>query len=507
VNVDQFYGIEIENFPCEVARVSLWLMDHLMNRQATAELGQYYIRLPLTQSATIVHGNALRIDWETIVSKDDLAYIISNPPYKGYKYRKDWQKEDMRLILPQTQNLDYVAAWYKKAADMMSGTVIRTGFVSTNSITQGEQVALLWKPLIERSIHIDFAYRTFKWRNEAKGKAAVHCVIIGFSFSTTMPKYIFDGKSKNVALRINPYLVDAPDIFIERRNQPLCKSPNMVAGNKPVDYNHLKIEAEDYKEFVKNDPLSKKHIRRMIGAEEFINNQKRYCLWLVGVAPEELRKMPEVMKRISACRDARLKSIDAGAKKLADTPTLFRETMNPNKYLVIPAVSSERRKYIPIGYFFKDTIPVMGLLIIPDATLYHFGVLTSGVHMAWTRAVCGRLRTDYRYSKDIVYNNFPWADATDEQKENIAKLAQNVLYARDMFPDSSLADLYDPLTMPPELLKAHQALDRSVMKLYRFKTDIAEAEIVARLMEMYQKLTTPQTLIPEPQPKKVRKRT
>jgi len=501
VNVEQFYGIEIEDFPCQVAMVGMWLVDHQMNIRVSEQFGQYYARLPLTQRATIVHANALKIDWENIVPKNKLSYIISNPPYSGARMMTPRQKHDIHHVFGKIKNvgnLDYVTAWFKKAADMMSGTKIRTAFVSTNSITQGEQVSLLWKPLMERSVHVDFAYRTFKWWNEAKGKAAVHCVIIGFSFIDTAHKYIFDGETKTSVSLINSYLVDAPDIFIESRSKPLCDVPEMVFGSMPNDGGHLIIEADDYKGFLRSEPNAKKYIRRFVGSVEYINSLPRYCLWLVDATPAELQSMPVVLQRIEHVRDIRSKSRAEGTRKKAKTSALFYQISQPkSKYILVPRVSSERRGYIPIGFMSPKIIASDATLTISNATLYHFGILTSSVHNAWMRTIGGRLRTDYRYSKDIVYNNFPWADATDGQKSTIEKLAQAVLDARAQFPNSSLADLYDPLTMPKELLKAHQTLDRAVMKLYKFKSNMSESDIVAKLMEMYQKLTTPPTFIPK----------
>ncbi|MCL2120318.1 MAG: hypothetical protein FWH27_18025, partial [Planctomycetaceae bacterium] len=498
VSVDQFYGIEIEDFPCEVARVGMWLVDHQMNLLVAEQFGQYYVRLPLTQSATIVHGNALRIDWESIVPKEYLSFIMGNPPYVGYSFQKTQQKEDILSVyldangkpLKTAGKIDYVAAWYYKASKMMVGTRIRTAFVSTNSITQGEQVAAVWKPLFELfDTHIDFAYQRFKWTNEAKGKAAVHCVIIGFSTEHDRDKVIYEGEEKVVAKNISPYLVAGPNILIESRKKPLCDVPEMSIGNRPADGGHLIIEGNEYAQFVEQEPGAKPYIRQLVGAEDYINNIKRYCLWLVDVAPSEIRKMPKIMERIQLCKLDRLNSRDEGRRKLADSPALFREAFNPEKFLLIPRVSSEKRRYIPFGFLDKNFIPHDTALMIPYATLYHFGVLTSSVHMAWMRQICGRLEIDYRYSKDIVYNNFPWPEATDAQKANIEILAQGVLDARAKFPGSSLADLYDPLTMPPELLKAHQALDHAVMKLYGFGKDATEAGIVAKLMVRYQELT------------------
>jgi len=500
VNVDQFYGIEIEEWPCQIARTGMWLMDHLMNLEATAIFERYEYRLPLKQSATIVHANAHRIDWETIVPKNQLSYILGNPPFVGSKMMSERQRDDLISQFidtkgTQTKNagvLDYVAAWYYQASKYIQGTKIRVAFVSTNSITQGEQVSAVWKPLFEMfGIHIDFAYRTFKWDNEAKGKAAVHCVIIGFSTVGSSQKVIFDGECKTTAKNINPYLVDAPDVFIESRTMPICDVPQIGIGNKPIDDGNYLFTDEEKKEFLKIEPQAKKWFRPWIGSHEFINGYTRYCLWLGDCPPSELKQMPEAMKRVTAVRQFRLKSSSESTRKLADTPTRFHvENMPKVNYVVVPETSSERRAYVPIGFLSPKVLCSNAVKIIPYATLYHFGILTSSVHMAWMRAVCGRLKSDYRYSKDIVYNSFPWPNATDKQKAEIERLAQSVLDARAKFPDSSLADLYDPLTMPRELLRAHQSLDRAVMKLYGFAKDMSEPEIVAKLMDKYQALTT-----------------
>ena len=403
------------------------------------------------------------MDWESVVTKQELSYILGNPPFLGYSNQNEEQKADILSVyvdlngkpLNTAGKIDYVAAWYYKAAKYLQGTSIRAAFVSTNSIMQGEQVAAVWKPLFDMfGIRIDFGYRTFKWSNEAKGKAAVHCVIVGFSAGRGGEKVIFDGEEKITAKNINPYLVDAQDAFIDSRKKPLCGVPEMITGNRPADGGHLIIEDKDFEDFIKADPLSEKYIRRFMGSVEFINNKKRWCLWLVGVSPEDLRRMPEVMKRIAACKKDRENAPDEGRRKLANTPMLFRETNTPDNYIAIPSVSSEKRRYIPIGFMDRDTIASNLVHIIPNATLYHFGVLTSNVHMAWVRAICGRLKSDYRYSKEIVYNNFPWVDATDAQKIVIEKLAQAVLDTRLLFPDNSLAALYDPLTMPPNLFIA-----------------------------------------------------
>lgn len=496
VSVEQFYGIEYEDFPCQIAQVGMWLIDHQMNLRASEQFGQYYARLPLTQSATIVRGNALRIDWESIVPKQELSYILGNPPFVGSKMMTDEQRDDMaKAIIDEKGNLpkgagilDYVAAWYFKTAKILAGTQIRAAFVSTNSITQGEQVAAVWKPLFEMfGINIYFAYRTFKWGNEAKGKAAVHCVVIGFSTGYKGEKFIYDGEYKTAAKHINPYLIDAPAIFVESRGKPLCNVPQIGIGNKPIDGGNYLFTEEEKDEFLRKEPKAAKWFRPWIGSDEFINGYRRYCLWLGDCSPAELRQMPEAMKRVEAVKQFRLASKSAPTQKIADTPRRFHvENMPTTNYIVVPEVSSERRRYIPIGFVTPDILPSNLLKVIPNATLYHFGILTSNVHMAWVRTVCGRLKSDYRYSKDIVYNNFPWPDATDAQKLEIEKLAQTVLDARALFPDSSLADLYDPLTMPPELLKAHRELDRAVMKLYGFSVkETTEAECVARLMQRY----------------------
>ena len=373
----------------------------------------------------------------------------------------------------------------------MLGTNIRAALVSTNSITQGEQVAFIWKPLKELfKIHIDFAYRTFRWDSEASDKAHVHCVIVGFSNVLNTKKFIFDNDKKKEAQIINPYLIDAPEIFVESCKKPLCDVPEMITGNRPADGGNLIIEEKDYADFIAKEPAAKQYIKRLIGAAEFINNKERWCLWLVDVSPAELRKMPLVMQRIQACKEDRENAPDPGRRKLAETPHLFREQLNPETCIIIPVVSSERRRYVPMAYLGNDVICTDRIKFLPNANLYHFGILESNVHMAWMRVVCGRLESRYNYSKDIVYNNFPWPEVSDEQREKIAATAQAILDARALYPDSSLADLYDELTMPPELRKAHQQNDRAVMAAYGFPITMTESECVARLFELYQKLTT-----------------
>ena len=436
-------------------------------------------------------------------------YRKSAPPFMGYSVQSKEQKRDMLNVYVDEKGkpyntagkIDYVSGWYFKACQFMQNTEIRTAFVSTNSITQGEQVAGVWKPLYERfGAHIDFAYRTFKWDNRIENKdgkkektdkymAAVHVVIVGFSIAeNNAVKRIFENGEEIIANIINPYLIDAPVVFVDNRSVPICDVPKMTTGNRPADGGHLIIEKEDYDDFIKREPNAQKFIKKLTGSAEFINNKDRYCLWLVGIAPSELRKMPLVMERIELCKQDRLNGAD-DRKKLAETPYLFRETQNPESYIIVPATSSEKRSYIPLGFLGSETIPTNSAVIIPNATLYHFGVLTSSVHMAWVRTVCGRLKSDYRYSKDIVYNNFPWCTPTAEQKAKIEQTAQGILDARAQFPDSSLADLYDELTMPPALRTAHRDNDKAVMQAYGFKPTMTEQEIVAELMKMYQEMT------------------
>ena len=484
--------------PIKVSINALWISEAQMLTETEHIIHQDIDFLPLRSYTNIHEGNALRIDWETVVPKAHLNYIIGNPPFVGYSLQNKEQKDDILSVFVDIDGkpfktagkIDYVAGWYYKASELMQHTNIRAALVSTNSITQGEQVAAIWKPLKELfGIHIDFAHRTFRWDSEASLKAHVHCVIVGFS-NVNVPKVIYDNDKQKIADNINAYLIDAPDVYIESRKHPLYDVPEMVTGNRPADGGHLIIEAEDYDDFIKQEPSSQKYIKKLLGAAEFINNKERWCLWLVDASPSELRNMPLVLKRIQACKEDRENAPDEGRRKLALTPHLFREQLNPETYIIVPSVSSERRRYVPMGLLTKDTIPTNLVLIIPDATLYHFGILESNVHMAWMRAVCGRLKSDYRYSKDVVYNNFPWPTPTDEQKTKIEQTAQAILDARALYPDSSLADLYDELTMPVELRRAHQDNDRAVMAAYGFpiKT-MTESQCVAELFKLYQELT------------------
>ena len=494
VSITQFYGIEINDFAVSVAKTALWIAESQMLEETEKILTQHLEFLPLTTNAFIHEGNALQMDWKEIVPVQRLSYIMGNPPFVGARMMNPEQKKDLNQVFPgwkNAGNLDYVSCWYKKSADLMKGTEIRTGLVSTNSVTQGESVANLWKPLFDNGVHIDFAHRTFRWDSEANIKAHVHCVIVGFSYAPNSElRIIYSGGQPKVAKNINAYLVDADDVFVESRNKPICDVPEIGIGNKPIDGGNYLFTKEEMLDFIKKEPASKKYFKPWYGSYEFINRSPRYCLWLGECPPNELRKMPECLKRVEAVRNFRLASKSAGTVKLAEKPTHFHvENMPKSTYVVIPEVSSEKRKYIPMGFMTPDILCSNLVKIIPNATLYHLGILTSNVHMAWVRAVCGRLKSDYRYSKDVVYNNFPWPNPTEEQKAKIEQTAQAILDARALYPDSSLADLYDELTMPPELRKAHQNNDRAVMQAYGMPVrGTTESSCVAQLMEMYQKL-------------------
>ena len=521
VSIEQFYGIEILEFPCEVARTGMWLVEHLMNREVGEWFGRAYADLPLKRSAHIYYDNALRLDWKDLLKDDKeyseelkFDYIIGNPPYVGKKEQKTYQKDDMLYVFgsdwKNVGNLDYVTAWYKKAFDLMKQwNTLQAAFVSTNSITQGEQVADIWKPLFKEGMQFNFAYRTFKWSNEGRGKAAVHCVIIGFSHNNIITqKKIFENKWINVN-NISPYLVDSDNIIIEGRKKPICDIPEIVTGNQATDGGYLVISKDEYDEYIKNEPAAKQFLLKFYNGQGFINGDYQYCLWLVDAKPSDLARMPKTLKRIEAVKQYRLSSPKAATRKLAEIPSLFTEIRQPKgNYIVIPKVSSETRKYIPLGFLSPDVICNNTIKFVPDASLYHFGILTSSVHMMWMRVVAGRLEMRYQYSNDIVYNNFPWPDLNgntgigsakikknetteDYRKRVIAKIslcADEILKIRDRYPDSSLAQLYHPLTMPADLLKAHKALDKAVMELYGYNADMREPEIVADLMARYQKL-------------------
>lgn len=495
VSISQFYGIEINDFAVTVAKTALWIAESQMMKETEKILLVPLEFLPLKTNAFIVEGNALRVDWESVVPKSKLNYIMGNPPFVGARLMGKEQKADVNTIFPgwkNAGNLDYVCCWYKKASDMMQGTSVRSALVSTNSVAQGESVANLWKPLFDAGVHIDFAYRTFRWDSEAKIKAHVHCVIIGFSVAaSSTPKKLFDGDRYQVANNINGYLLDGENVFVESRSKPICNVPEIGIGNKPIDGGFYLFEKEEMEDFIKKEPSSKKYFRPWYGSREFINQKPRYCLWLGECTPAELKAMPHCMERVKAVREYRLASPSAGTVKLADKPTRFHvENMPKGHYVVIPEVSSEKRRYIPIGYLDDSKLCSNKLRLVPRATLFIFGVLESNVHMAWMRCVCGRLKSDYDYSIKIVYNNFPWPAPTEQQKAKIEQTAQAILDARALYPDSSLADLYDDLTMPPELRKAHQANDRAVMDAYGFIKGTAartsESACVAELMKLYQ---------------------
>ena len=496
VSIQQFYGIEINDFAVTVATTALWISEAQMLTETEHIIHQDIDFLPLRSYTNIHEGNALRIDWETVVPKAHLNYIIGNPPFVGARLMNEKQKQDVIDIFgancKNVGNMDYVCCWYKKAAELMQvAPQARTALVSTNSICQGEQVANLWHKLFDDGIRINFAYRTFRWDSEASLKAHVHCVIVGFSYQKVKPCFIYDGDRKIEAANINAYLIDGPDVFIIGRPKPLCCIPEIGIGNLPIDGGNYLFTKEQMNEFIKIEPKSVSYFKLWYGSEEFIHRKPRYCLWLGDCSPAELRQMPNCLKRIEAVRLFRKESKRAATNKLADTPTHFStENMPQGNYIIVPKVSSERRRYIPMGFMSPDAFASDLVFIIPDATLYHFGVLVSNVHMAWMRAVCGRLKSDYRYSKDVVYNNFPWPTPTDEQKAKIEQTAQAILDARALYPDSSLADLYDELTMPVELRRAHQDNDRAVMAAYGFpiKT-MTESQCVAELFKLYQELT------------------
>ncbi|MCG2792269.1 MAG: class I SAM-dependent DNA methyltransferase [Weeksellaceae bacterium] len=501
LDVDQFNGIEYEEFAARIAEVAMWLIDHQMNMLISNEFGQYFVRLPLKKSAKIVHADALETDWETVISKNELSYIIGNPPFIGSKIMKQNQRNQIVKEFGSSAGggtLDYVTGWYIKAAKYIQNTKIKVAFVSTNSIVQGEQTSVLWGQMLSKyHIKIHFAYRTFKWNNEAKGNAAVYCVIIGFANYDTHTKSIFEyedikGEAHEIkAKNINPYLVDAKDLLINKSSNPICNVPKMSFGNMPLDGGHLLLSDEEKNEFILKEPKAEKFINPLISAYEFLNGEKRWCIWLVGAEPSELKLLPNVLKRVEAVKKFRLDSVAPSTQKFAATPTLFRDRNQPASFIVVPRVSSENRKYIPMGFFDKNSIVSDTCMSIPNGTLYHFGVLMSTIHMAWVKTVCGRLKSDIRYSKDIVYNNFPWPEnPTEKQIKNIEEKAQNVLDARLLFPNSSLADLYDPLTMPPVLVKAHNELDKVVDLAYSKQNFSTDAKRMEFLFDLYEKYTS-----------------
>jgi hypothetical protein len=493
-------GIEYEEFPARIAEVAMWLMDHQMNLKMSMEFGQYFARLPLIKSAKIIHANALQTDWENVVSKNELSFILGNPPFIGAKIMTQSQRDCIVKEFEGIQGsgvLDYVTGWYIKAAKYIQGTKIKVAFVSTNSIVQGEQTSILWGQMLNKyKIKIHFAHRTFKWSNEAKGNAAVYCVIVGFANYDIINKSIFEyedikGEAHEIkAKNINPYLVDAKDLLINKSSIPICNVPKMSFGNMPLDGGNLILSDEEKIDFLQKEPKAIKYILPLISAYEFLNGKKRWCLWLVDAEPNELKQMPEVLKRTELVKKFRIDSVAPSTQKFAATPTLFRDRNRPETFIVVPRVSSENRPYIPFGFFVKNSIVSDTCMSIPNGNLYHFGILMSKMHMAWVKSVCGRLKSDFRYSKDIVYNNYPWpAYPTDKQLKAIETASQKVLNARLQFPTSSLADLYDPLTMPPVLVKAHNELDKAVDLAYRPQAFTSEANRMVFLFELYEKYT------------------
>jgi hypothetical protein len=493
VSINQFYGIEIEEFPCEIAKVSMLLMKHLMDQEISHYFGGNFIDYPIRDNVNIVNANALRIDWNDVIPASRLNYIMGNPPFNGARTMSSEQKADLVHVfgdLKNSGNLDFVTPWYKKAADMMdSNTTIQTALVSTNSIVQGDQAGILWEYLFDRGLEINFAYRTFKWSNAAKGKAAVHCVIVGFAKEGTWrkPREIFDGLIAKKASQINQYLIDAPVVIIKNRSKPICDVPTIGIGNQPIDGGNYLFTEDEMDLFLQEEPSSKPYFHKWFGAEEFINNLPRYCLLVSEIPPAELRHMPKVLDRIEKVKNYRLSSRRLNTIKLARTPLEFQTTVIPQtEFIAIPEVSSENRFYVPLGFMQPNHLASNRLKLLQNANLYLFGILTSSTHMAWVRVTAGRLEMRYVYSAGIVYNNFPWPIPTTPQKEKIEQTAQAILDARELYPEASLADLYDELTMPPELRKAHIANDKAVWEAYGKAWPFEdEPACVAHLMKLY----------------------
>ena len=490
VSINQFYGIEINDFAVTVATTALWISEAQMLAETERIVGKDIDFLPLKSYANIHEGNALATPWESVIEPSRLSYIIGNPPFIGARMMEQAQKQDMIATFGpkwhNVGNIDYVGAWYKRAADYMRGTTVEAALVSTNSITQGEQVADLWQPLMRDGLTINFAHHTFRWDSEASLKAHVHCVIVGFSYCPARHKYLFSGELKREVRHINAYLIEGDDVFVGSRPKPIADVPEIGIGNQPIDDGNYLFTEEEMLDFIAKEPQSRQYFHPWYGAQEFIHQKPRYCLWLGDCSPAEIRKMPHCMKRVENVRNFRLASKSAGTVKLADRPTRFHvENMREGNYIIIPSTSSERRRYIPIGFLSANDISSNAVHIIPNATLYHFGVLQSNVHMAWIRTVCGRLEMRYRYSKDVVYNNFPWPDADEAAQKRIEQSAQAILDARALYPDSSLADLYDPVLMPAELREAHRHNDSAVMAAYGFSQKITESECVAALFALF----------------------
>lgn len=497
INLSQFYGIEINDFAVAVSKAALWIAESQMLKETEAIVYHNINFLPLKSYVNIVEGNALKIDWKDIVSPEECTYIMGNPPFVGTKLMSKEQKKDTQEVLGNIKNygvLDYVACWFKIASDYVINSKTKCALVSTNSIVQGEQVNIIWKEILNKGIHIDFAYHTFIWDSEAQLKAHVNCVIVGFSSTQSTRRYLFSANGFKNVDNINGYLVAAPNVFIDNRKLPLCDVQQMHNGCKFLDDGHYIFTEDEMRSFISNDKNAEMFIRPYFGAQNYLNGERLYCIWLKNVEPSDVKKSPSVVKRIEQVRQFRLECKSPDTNKYADRPMLptrlayYSEDRNSDM-LLIPIVSSERRDYVPIGYVGKENIVSYSCMVIPEATLYTFGIMISRTHMAWMRAICGRLEMRYRYSNTLVYNNFPWPSPNDVQKSAIEQTAQAILKARNLFPNSCLADLYDPLIMPPELRKAHEANDRAVMKAYGFSPDMEESEIVAELMKMYQKLT------------------
>lgn len=560
LDVDMMFGIEYEEFPARIAEVAMWLIDHQMNMQISNEFGQYFVRLPLKKAAKIVHGDALETDWQSLLNPVNTInvvakhaniylveepqaeyktvnvqtetfeihtgktpfnseeikfdYILGNPPFIGSKIMSQFQRDSVVKEFDNIQGagvLDYVTAWYIKAAKYIQNTNTKVAFVSTNSIVQGEQTSILWGQMLNKyKIKIHFAHRTFKWSNEAKGNAAVYCIIVGFANFDAENKSIFDyenikGEAHEIkAKNINPYLVDAKDLLINKSSNPICNVPKISFGNMPLDGGHLLLSDEEKNEFILKEPKVEKFIKPLISAYEFLNGEKRWCIWLVDAEPSEIKQSPEIMKRVELVRKFRLGSVAPSTQKFAATPTLFRDRNQPETYILIPSTTSENRKYIPLGFFGKDDIANNSCHTVPNGNLFNFGILMSAMHMAWVKSVCGRLKSDFRYSKDIVYNNYPWPEnPTAKQIKAIETAAQKVLDARLEFPNSSLSDLYDPLAMPPALVKAHNELDKAVDLAYRPQPFTSEANRMVFLFELYEKYTA--DLFTKEKPKKTKK--
>ena len=500
VDVDQFYGIEYDEWPARISEVAMWLTDHQMNLKVSEEFGLYFVRLPLKKSAKIVHGNALRLDWEKIVSKKELNYILGNPPFVGHQWRNKEQMEDMDTVFGKnstTGRLDYVTAWYYKAAKLIQNTLIKVGFVSTNSICQGEQVPILWHKLFEElSVTIHFAHQTFKWNNEAKGNAAVHVIIVGFACYNVKKKMLYEYDTitsdphERIIPNINGYLASGANVFITSRGKPVHGYPAMFKGSQPTDGGYLILTEEEKNEFIIREPKAGKWIKEFIGGAEFLKGKKRYCFWLADCPPNELKTMPPVLERLKKVSESRLESSTASVREYAKYPSLFTQIRQPDSdYLALPRVSSENRKYLPVGFLNKDIIAHEKLLIIPNAALYIFGILMSEMHNSWIRCISGRLKSDISYSP-AVYNNFPFPKVpTPKNKSKVETCAKKVLDVRAQFPESSLADLYDPLTMPPKLVKAHQSLDKAVDLCYRTQPFANETARMEFLFDLYREYT------------------